>query len=201
MTTPLCADVDAIARVLAKAFQQDPLFRHFFPRPETRQANAFLTFRFLASHARSKGQIVITDGDLHGAAVWVPSHHYHRSVVDMLRFGATRMALRQSPAALLRQIRASDHMETLHRRLIPQPHWYLSLLGVDPTQQGRGLSRELLQPMLAQADSAALPCFLDTHNPDNVSLYQRFGFQVVHEGLMPGTTVRHWAMQRDPRQV
>ena len=41
-----------------------------------------------------------------------------------------------------------------------------------------------------------LPCYLDTHNPNNVSLYQRFGFEVVHEDEIPGTSVRHWAMLR-----
>jgi ribosomal protein S18 acetylase RimI-like enzyme len=73
---------------------------------------------------------------------------------------------------------------------------YLLLLGIDPSQQGRGLSTPLLQPSLDLFDQQGLPCYLDTHNPNNVSLYQRFGFEVVHEGDIPGTSVQHWAMLR-----
>ncbi|MDX1803942.1 MAG: GNAT family N-acetyltransferase [Alcanivorax sp.] len=199
MTVSTAHSPDAVARVLSRAFQQDPLFRHFFPEDRRRADASFFTFRFLVAHARARGVIQTPADALHGAAVWLPSGHMHRSVVDMLRFGAARMVPHQGLGAVRRQIQASDHMQALHDQLIREPHWYLSLLGVDPGQQGRGQATVLLHPMLEQADRKQQICFLDTHNADNVSLYQRFGFRVEHEGIMPNSTVRHWAMRRDPR--
>ena len=114
----------------------------------------------------------------------------------MLRFGAVRALFKQGPGAIKRQMVAADAMQAVHHRVLTTPHMYLLLLGIDPSQQGRGLSTPLLQPSLDLFDQQGLPCYLDTHNPNNVSLYQRFGFEVVHEGDIPGTSVQHWAMLR-----
>jgi len=55
------------------------------------------------------------------------------------------------------------------------------------------------RPSLDRLDEQGLPGYLDTQNPNNVSLYQRFGFEVVHEDEIPGTSVRHWAMLRQSK--
>jgi ribosomal protein S18 acetylase RimI-like enzyme len=191
-----------LAHVFSRAFFHDPLFEYFFADPSQRQALAFFTFRFLVAHARHNGQVDTTPqpvddhNSLNGAAVWLPSSAIEHSVIDMLRFGAVRALFKQGPGAIKRQMVAADAMQAVHHRVLTTPHMYLLLLGIDPSQQGRGLSTPLLQPSLDLFDQQGLPCYLDTHNPNNVSLYQRFGFEVVHEGDIPGTSVQHWAMLR-----
>ena len=54
----------------------------------------------------------------------------------------------------------------------------------------------LLRPVLARMDEDGLPCYLCTQNPENVPLYQHFGFEVVEEGTVPDSDIRHWAMMR-----
>lgn len=192
-------DINAIARLLSRAFYNDPLFSYFFPDATRREQQSFYTFRFLATYTRRQGVINTTPDTLQGAALWLPSQHLDRGLLDMLRFGALRMVLPQGSGALARQLLASDHMQAIHSMQLSGKHWYLSLLGVEPNQKGKGLATGLLRPMLEQADEQGLPCYLDTHNPNNVSLYQRFGFKVAYEGLMPGSHVQHWAMLRQPR--
>lgn len=133
-----------------------------------------------------------------GAAVWLPSGQTERGLVDQLRFGALPMLARQGPAAIGRQIAASGHMDRLHSELMHSPHYYLSVLGLKPEGQGRGLATPLLAPMLERAEQEGKACYLDTHNEANLGLYRRFGFEVRHEGLMPGSDVRHWIMVRAP---
>ena len=190
--------IDATARVLSQAFYQDPLFCYFFPDDQRRLALSRHTFHFLACHAHHRGEICTTPGTVDGAAVWLPSRALHRSVLEMVRFGALPM-LRQGPAAVKRQLDAGDAMQKVHDALMQKPHAYLLLLGIDPQKQGQGLATRLLQPTLERLDREGQPAYLDTHNPDNVSLYRRFGFEVVHEAVMPGTEVRHWAMVRGNR--
>jgi ribosomal protein S18 acetylase RimI-like enzyme len=60
-----------------------------------------------------------------------------------------------------------------------EPHWYLALIGVDPSRQGRGLGAALLRHTLARVDRERLPAYLESSNPANVPLYQRHGFEVV----------------------
>ena len=67
-----------------------------------------------------------------------------------------------------------EQMENHHPT---EPHWYLSLIGVDPARRGQGIGAELLQHTLAITDEQGLPAYLESSNPANVSLYRRHGFE------------------------
>ena len=71
---------------------------------------------------------------------------------------------------------------------VPGSHWYLWALGAEPGCQGRGIGGRLLQLVLAQADSDGLPCYLETHAERNLAFYQKWGFEVLNDDLMPGPT-------------
>jgi ribosomal protein S18 acetylase RimI-like enzyme len=70
------------------------------------------------------------------------------------------------------------------------------VLGVDPTCQGQGIGGALLHAGLERADVSNLPCYLETMNPDNVPLYQKFGFAIASEGDIPNSNVHVWSMVR-----
>ena len=42
------------------------------------------------------------------------------------------------------------------------PHWYLMVIGTDPSKQGQGLGSALMEVVTSQADSAGVPCYLET---------------------------------------
>ena len=107
------------------------------------------------------------------------------------------MCLKQGRDIINRQIKASDHMKSLHGKLLTVPHLYLSTIGIDEAHRGKGFASKLILPMLEKADTERLSCYLDTHNECNIGLYQRFGFHVARESVIPGSVVRHWAMIRD----
>ena len=90
-------------------------------------------------------------------------------------------------------------VDNLHRRLVPYPHWYLQIIGVDPAYQGQGFSSRLLRPVLERIDRERMPCFLETNTEKNVAIYRRFGFEVVSEDKLPGTEVTSFAMLRRPQ--
>jgi hypothetical protein len=52
--------------------------------------------------------------------------------------------------------------------------------------------------MLIQLDAKNLPCYLNTQNEKNVSLYEHFGLRVIDQVTFPGSGILHTAMQRDP---
>ena len=59
------------------------------------------------------------------------------------------------------------------------PLWYLPWLGVDSAVQGQGLGSALIRPCLEIVDSHHLPAYLDSTNPQNVSFYERHGFEIT----------------------
>jgi ribosomal protein S18 acetylase RimI-like enzyme len=62
-----------------------------------------------------------------------------------------------------------------------EPHWYLSVLGVDPPSQRGGLGSALLEAFLGRVDRDAAPAYLETDRTENLPFYQRVGFEVVKE--------------------
>ena len=65
------------------------------------------------------------------------------------------------------------------------PHWHLPFIGVDPSRRGLGLGSLLLRAGLSRIDEDGVECRLFTETPRNVSLYQRYGFEIAVEGDVP----------------
>ncbi len=74
------------------------------------------------------------------------------------------------------------------------PHWYLQLLGVGVDSRRRGIGSALLESWLREVDADALPAYLETDRPENVSFYRRFGFDVVGTHEIWATPI--WRMER-----
>ncbi len=64
-------------------------------------------------------------------------------------------------------------------------------------KQGQGVASKLMFPLLELAEEKGQPIYLETHDPYNISLYERYGFKVVREDQIPGSDVRHWSMLKD----
>lgn len=68
--------------------------------------------------------------------------------------------------------------------------WYI---GVDPTQQGKGLGSMMLE--LIKADHEK-PVFLETSNPRNFSFYESHGFELIKELHDLGYPLRMYAFTK-----
>jgi GNAT superfamily N-acetyltransferase len=78
------------------------------------------------------------------------------------------------------------------------PHWYLAVLGTEPSRQGEGLASALLERVLGDCDRDEVPAYLETGTERNVAFYVRHGFKVSEELRLPkGPPV--WLMWREPR--
>ena len=55
--------------------------------------------------------------------------------------------------------------------------WYLPLIGVDPAHQGKGLGAALMKHATDLIDSQGALSYLESSTPQNISLYERHGFE------------------------
>ena len=62
-----------------------------------------------------------------------------------------------------------------------ETHWYLPMIGVDPSRQSCGVGSALMQHALARSDHEGLHAYLESSNPANLSLYERQGFEILGE--------------------
>jgi GNAT superfamily N-acetyltransferase len=142
---------------------------------------------------------VHTTPTLEGVALWISPHHPKITRLDLFRSGLTTLKWRMGPHARRRYTETVRFIRALQREAAPGPHWYLSVVGVDPEHKGKGIGGRLLQPILKRADAEGLPCYLETGNPFTLPFYQRLGFTVVSEGQLPDdTSLKVYGMRRDP---
>lgn len=57
--------------------------------------------------------------------------------------------------------------------------YHLLVVAIDETLKGTGAFRKLLMPVLSSCEKKKIPIVLETFNPDNVAIYEHFGFQLM----------------------
>ena len=82
--------------------------------------------------------------------------------------------------------------------LVSRDAWYLTIIGVHPAWQGRGIGAELLRPTLEEATRTAAHSFLETFRPRSLAFYERAGFARVAEFVEPTTKAPYVLMRRPP---
>lgn len=188
-------DIPALAAMLARAFGADPFFSYLTGDAPERSQRMRDGWRAILRHASCRLEETWTTDDRAGAAVWIPPGRSASGVLDQLRM--LPAFARLTGWGRLRSVSAA--MEALERRRhrhAPTQHWYLSALGVEPERQGEGIGSALLRPVLSDADASGVPCYLETAVGRNVLLYERHGFDVVEELVLPNTDVHGWLMLR-----
>ncbi len=192
-------DRDAGAAVLGRAFAEYELFRHYFPDETERRAAANTFASVSLSVCLKYGEVYASSEKLEAVAAWLPPGKSPFGVRQVIRSVALPILVRFGRQGAGRMWTYGRFVDDHHRRLVPFPHWYLEIIGVDPAYQGQGFSSRLLRPVLERIDRERMPCFLETNTGKNVTIYRRSGFEVVSEDKMPGTEVTSFAMLRKPQ--
>lgn len=184
-------DFNALALVLARAFYDDPVTSWFYPNAPTRLR---LARRFFAIRLRQLApqQLIYTTAQCTGAAMWARPGHWREDPRQSL------MLLPMLPALMPRLGQTTRAVREIERHHPAEPHFYLSVLGTDPDQQGGGVGSALLAPVLEHCDADAVPAFLESSREGNVGFYERHGFVVTDRIMLPeGPPL--WLMWRRPR--
>ncbi len=175
------ADQEAIGRVLAGAFEHDPLWGWAFEDAERERKLAALgeVFGFFAAAARDLGWVRVTDG-VEAVALWIPPGAPEMSPADEERLPDV-IATACEPESAARVLDLLRAFEANHPH--EPPHFYLSLLGTDPAHAGNGHGLGLLAECLAEIDAGdpPAPAFLESSNPGNVPRYERLGFRPTRQ--------------------
>ncbi|MEA2468209.1 MAG: hypothetical protein QOJ57_2335 [Thermoleophilaceae bacterium] len=185
-------DIPAMAAMLSRAFHEDPIVAWVFEDEHRRPKYAR---RFFAGRARvliGQREIYTADG-VAAAAMWARPDEWRDPPLRALK----ELAILTPGVGMRagRVIRGLVQVESKHPK---PPHWYLAVLGTDPSRQGEGLASSLLRRVLDECDRDEVPAYLETGTERNVAFYIRHGFMVTEELQLPkGPPI--WLMWRDPR--
>jgi GNAT superfamily N-acetyltransferase len=186
-------DVPVLAGVLARAFMDDPVASWAW-RPEALRPAALERFQARRLRQLIAKEEVWCSEDRGCAALWAPPGHWHST----LRETAELVPCFLRPRLFARMPLVALGWEKLDRSHPREPeHFYLAVLGTDPSAQGRGLGSAVLRGVLDQCDNDGVGAFLESSKESNIAFYARHGFRVTEEiRLIRGPSM--WKMWRDP---
>ena len=180
------------AKILARAFVQDPVLASFLHEGPDRTARLARYFELECRLGGRYGEVWL-DADGLGAAIWRRPGGYPEPLSAQLRL--LPRFLRLFPRDFVRASRAMTTLARVHPR---EPHWYLLAVGVIPEATGAGRGTALLEPVLQRCDTERLPAYLEASSEDNARLYARLGFEPRDDvEIFSGVRVR--PMWREPR--
>ena len=183
------SDEKAAVDVVTLAFSTDPVARWLYPNPHQYLTNMPPFVRAYGGKAFVHGSAYCVEGYT-GAALWLPPDVHPDEDELLLLIQHTVSKREQEDLFAL-----FEQMESYHPK---EPHWYLPIIGVDPTHQGQGYGSALMQHALLPCDRDQTQAYLESSNPRNISLYKRHGFELLGT-IQVGTSPPVFPMLRKPR--
>jgi GNAT superfamily N-acetyltransferase len=176
------------SRTLARAFVTNPLHVAAFGAERLARNEAF--FRTGLAAMKGSKLVALEGSQILGLIHWVPSPDCQFSGPEKLRMMPAMVA----GFGLRSSLRVGSWLSAWSKHDPSEPHSHLGPIGVDPSAQGQGIGRQLLERYCAELDRTGTAGYLETDRPENVRFYGRFGFETTGEITVLG--VRNYLMWR-----
>ncbi|MEU9074002.1 hypothetical protein ACFYUY_24490 [Kitasatospora sp. NPDC004745] len=190
----------ALSRVLAAAFQDDPLTRWAFPDATYRARVLPAFFRVYVDQCLAHRGVLTTE-DLDAAllflppGVWEHPDHHGQDAARALDEAVDAAAHPQSVLRLAAITRLQARRHPRHR-----PHYYLAFIGVRPERRHDLTAAALLRTLLAEVDAAGQAAYAETSSPGGAHLCARNGFTRFGDALaLPAGGPQLTPVWRGPR--
>ena len=183
------AEINEAIATLVLAFAADPVARWMYRPRDQYLRHIPRLFRALGAGSFEAGA-AHRSANRDGVAIWFPPGvHGDTALVEAVIADSVAGDLQGDVGAVFE---VTEH----HRP--SEPHWYLSLIGVDPLHRNKGCGAALLEHALYCCDKEHRAAYLWSSNKQNTSLYQRHGFEVATT-IQVGSSPPIFPMLRRPR--
>ena len=167
--------------MLARAFEDDPVFAFVFPDESTRLRGIEHLHRRVSVPDALGDDECYTTTDLAGVALWTQVGKGRMGLVDNLRPAPTVARIFGRHTA--RALRVFSYLDSHYPE---QPHAHLMFLGTEPERQGQGIGSRLLRRTLSGLDQIGAPAYLEATTLRNRALYLGHGFVALGQLNLPG---------------
>lgn len=177
--------------VLGKAFADTKQWAMFLPGSSARQRKFEQMFVGTVKLTFAAGGIAERTAGFEAIALWLPPGHDigFRAMVRS-GFASARFAV-TPPFPNMRKMTAMlREFEATHKHNMPDPHWYLMALGVDPAHHRNRHGSVLVEHGIRRAEEGSYPIYLETESGGNVDFYRTLGFEVLKEIVIKAIDLR-----------
>ena len=185
-------------KILADAFLHYPLMKYAFEgRTEAERSSSL---RHLYSRCTSAAAMyggVLTTENNQGALIWLSGKHFPLGLIRETKSGMGAIPFLLGAKATLRLMNHDSVPEGWIRKNAGEKMGYIWCVGVNASERGKGYSRILIENSIAQMRRQGMNEFwLKTEDPNNVAIYLKLGFELVHEIVVKSSGLRSWVMKK-----
>ena len=182
------SQLEAASNALMMGFSTDPFQRWLMPDPTIYYKN-FKKWTVNTCKQSFLEEGVFGDENNYGTAVWFPPGFD----IDFADVSETYKEIPKD-----RKAETFKMFEMMGESRVHDA-WYLEYLAVDPSKQGSGLGSLILKESLKVIDELGEAAYLESSNPQNMSLYERFGFRFLKK-IQVGSSPQINTMFRQPKK-
>lgn len=165
------------ANILARGFVDDPMWKFILPKSQSRLQILTAMFEVFVDDGIKRGKVLLAP-DRQGAIIWYPSQV---NVFDDT-FADVEAKINEI-AYSFKEFDAIQRLETIGKKVQPLaptiPHHEIFWISTLPAFRGKGVGSSLLKPILNNADTQNVGCYLVSSNPNNIGFYEHHGFKQV----------------------
>ncbi len=166
---------DALAKLMAAAFDQDPVSVWLFPDKLSRESTQRRFFTLFLDLTFESGEVYTTDSG-RGVALWLSVDPAENPDDDAAGVFDERMrralGVHAERFAILSAL--MDYAHPSHEK-----HRYMPFIAVAPGHQRRGIGTRLLADGLAIQDATGTASYLEASCSRNQKLYEQLGFRPI----------------------
>jgi len=193
-------DIMRASKVLADAFQSDPLWNKIYEREPDVGKRFHALFEVPVRYCLKYGEVYAPSEDMEGVIGWVPGKYADMKTWHVIRSGAIGAAMRiglnvaKKMAPVFKTV-VKDRRE----HMAGCAFLYVLVFGVSTELQGKGFGRKLIDAAIEKSEREGLHLYLDTETEENMKMYEHFGFRLLKKITLPIVDLPMWEMVREPK--
>jgi ribosomal protein S18 acetylase RimI-like enzyme len=177
-------DIPKIIDLLLECFMEDPLYCSLIPDAKLREKTLPELFECDLEEMFQNCEIYADSEEINGLIVvhdqteeYNPLKYITTEAFYTLKTDAYLIKEDRSLKTLWNFIRGKDYLNSHWTNSLPEKgRLHLIYFAVRESLHGQGIAHKMITPLLEYADKHSLYISLETHNPQNISIYEHYGF-------------------------
>lgn len=187
-------EIQKASEIIALAMFNDDLHKYFFPLEKQRMKKTQSLYKYrLKSHFSN---VCKSSSMMEGLSIWEKPFSHANAISFRDAINGISLLFQIGFRDIIKMIKYQFWSIKIKESLIKDPYWYLELIAVHPKYQGKGIAGKMIKPTLELATNNNGSVYLETHNFNNISIYEKYGFKLILTEQIPGTVVNHYCMLR-----
>ena len=191
-------DIMRAGKVLADAYQHDPLWNKIFEGESDLEKRFFAFSEGAVRYGLKYGEVYAPSEDMEGVVAWVPGKYADMNAWHMIRSGSMGAGMRMGLNVIKKMGILKQLGEDRHEHMAGCTFLYLLIIGVATGLQGKGFGRKLIDAAIEKSEREGLHLHLETEIEENVKMYEHFGFRLLKRITLPIVNLPMWEMVRNP---